>query len=193
MIEVKGNRLIEKETVLSQLPVSEGISFFSINVSQLQKSLLSLPEVKEVEVARIFPNKIYITILEKRIIGLVRSNNYLYPVFEDGVVMKKNYFNLEMHDKPIIEGWKLPNRTVQLACSSLSYLPKKIFSQIVRIKPVANEPDQVEIVTKRNHHVFIRSVDLSEKLKFYLSFLDRPPGKLYLLESVWFKPEKYSS
>lgn len=192
-IEIKGNHLVSTESIVDHIPISKGISFFSVNTSQVRKSIVSFPEIKDVEVTRGFPNTIYITITEKKIIGLIRSNYHLYPVFEDGQVIKKNYFDLDLYDKPILEGWKFPNTTIQLACTNLSHLPRRILSQILRIKPVLNEPEQVEILTRKHHQIFVRSTELSKKLRIYLSFLDHPPGKLYLLESVWFKPEKYSS
>lgn len=192
-VEIKGGRLVTAESVMKRLPTLKGSSFFLVSTAQIKKSLQFFPEVKEVEVTRYFPNKVCIVLKEKKIIGLLRSASQLYPVLEDGRVMKSAYFNLEMHDKPILEGWEFPNTTVQLACAHLSNLSKEVLSQLLRIKPVPKEPDQVEIVTRRHHRIFVRSADLSRKLTMYPSFLGHPPGTLYLLESIWFRPEKYSS
>lgn len=192
-IEVTGNQLISTQNILERLPFSKSISFFSIDKRRTEKSISSLPEVKKVDVTRAFPNKVYITVTEKKVIGLIRSKYQLYPVFEDGLVIKKNYFNLETHDKPILEGWTFPNKTIQLASLNLSKLPGYIAREIDRIRPVEGEPDEVQILTKKHHQIFVRAAEIHKKMKVYSSFYDHPPGKLYLLESVWFKPEKYSS
>jgi cell division septal protein FtsQ len=189
---VDGNHLVSKEVILHKVPFGRGTSYFSVNTHEAEDAISSLAEIKSVELRRDFPNKVYITVHEKEIIGLIRTSFQLYPVFEDGVVQKKNYFNLETTNKPILEG-ELPDKTIQLAAHHLSQLSPQLVQEIERIKPVEDKLDQIEVITKRDHRVFVRVSELHEKLKVYPAFYKHPPGKLYLLESIWFKPEKSSS
>lgn len=86
-IKINGNEKLsgEKVEIASGLQIGENI--FKIDVDKVKKNLLSHPYIKEVVVRRIFPNKMEITIEERKetiVISYIGSFIYLD---EEGIVL----------------------------------------------------------------------------------------------------------
>lgn len=190
-IQVTGNHLLSREEVLHTAEIAEGDSYFGFSSGGVQDALASLPEVKQVEVEKVFPNQVYIRIQEHTVTAVYRTPQYQFlPVLEDGSVLTQRPLSSGSTSYPVFTGWAIKNPTFIEASKQMALVPVKIRSQLVIVQPIAQEKDQVEILTQEHHVIFVRASELGTKLKLYAQFLKKPPGTLNLLNSIWFVPNK---
>jgi hypothetical protein len=77
-IEVKGNRKIPQETLLS-LALIEGMpNLFTIRLKEMTKQLESHPWIDQVRGRKVFPNKIVIEVVEKKPIAILQLEELFY-------------------------------------------------------------------------------------------------------------------
>src|ERR1700737_1032021 len=68
-IEVTSDGNLTREAILRAADVAEGKNIFSIDLPKVQEKLGALPQVEESRIQRILPNKIVISIQERRPVG----------------------------------------------------------------------------------------------------------------------------
>ncbi|MGA9175045.1 MAG: FtsQ-type POTRA domain-containing protein [Thermoactinomyces sp.] len=189
-IEIVGNHLVSPEEIIGKTKISKGISYFGVSSNHIEKSLESMPEIKNATVTTEFPDKIYIQVEEKTPVAMFRSNDQqLLPILSDGTIL----IHRPSSDKqmgPVFEGWKRSDLTLRQAVVQLAKLPVSIRKECDAIRPVPGQTDQVEIFSKRHHRIFVRVSNLSEMMLYYPSFYKHPQGTLFLLESIWFIPDQ---
>jgi cell division protein FtsQ len=189
-IEVIGNRLVPTGEILAKTKVAKGISYFGVNASHAEAVLEAMPEIETAKVEKMFPNRIYIQIQEKPPVAILMiSEQKFLPILSNGTILE-NRPVVSQQFQPTFEGWARSSSTMKLAAVQLDKLPKNILSEIKVIRPVPGKQDQIEIWSGRNHRIFIRAKDLSKKMLYYPSFIHHPRGTLFLLESIWFIPDK---
>jgi hypothetical protein len=77
-IEVKGNRKIPQETLLS-LALIEGMpNLFTIRLKEVTKKLESHPWIDQVRGRKVFPNKIVIEVVERKPIAILQLEELFY-------------------------------------------------------------------------------------------------------------------
>ena len=77
-VEVEGGRKIAKETLLS-LTVMEGMpNLFSVNLKEVVKRLESHPWIEQVRVRKVFPNKIFIQVEERKPMAIIQLEELYY-------------------------------------------------------------------------------------------------------------------
>jgi len=77
-IEVKGNRKISQETLLS-LALIEGMpNLFTIRLKEMTKKLESHPWIDQVRGRKVFPNKIVIEVVERKPIAILQLEELFY-------------------------------------------------------------------------------------------------------------------
>ena len=65
-IEVSSDGNLTREAILRAADISEGKNIFSISLPKMQDKLSALPQVEESRIQRILPNKLIISIQERR-------------------------------------------------------------------------------------------------------------------------------
>src|SRR5258707_6559125 len=65
-IDVTTDGKLTRDAILRTADIAEGANIFQINLLQLQERLRSLPQVEESRVQRVLPNRLVITIQERR-------------------------------------------------------------------------------------------------------------------------------
>ena len=70
-IEVTSDGKLSRETILHAADVAEGKNIFSIDLPKVQEKLGSLPQVEDSRIQRILPNKLVISIQERRPVAWV--------------------------------------------------------------------------------------------------------------------------
>ncbi|MBH8598065.1 cell division protein FtsQ/DivIB [Thermoactinomyces sp. CICC 10523] len=188
-IDIVGNHLVSSGEILHKAKISKGISYFGVNREHIEKSLETMPEIKNATVTTTFPNQIYIQVQEKTPVAMFRSSDQeLFPILSDGTILLNRTASVEA-SVPVFEGWKPSNSTLRQAVLQLAKLPGSIRRECETVRPVSGQADQVEIDSKRKHRIFVRVRNLSEMMLYYPSFYKHPSGTLFLLESVWFIPD----
>lgn len=192
-IEIRGHQLLSEQEILSHLNVKKGSSYFFVQEEDLKKKLSQLPEVKHAQVMKRFPQYLSIQIQEKETVALFQNKNLeSFPLLSDGTVLLKRQVK-QRFDVPVFSGWSQSHPTMKQAAQQLNELPHDIRRHLVSIHPVPSQDDQVEIMTRFHHRIIVRTSDLSEKMRYYPSFYQHPPGTIYLLKSIWYQPKDLSS
>jgi cell division protein FtsQ len=120
-VEVTTDGELAREVVLRTAKMDEGSNIFSINLSAVEDRLRALPQVEEVNVQRLLPDKLMVVIQERRPIAWIASTdanksgfNYdsAYLVDRRGIILKPKGSAPEYMMLPIIIGVDLSNVTV---------------------------------------------------------------------------------
>jgi cell division protein FtsQ len=112
-IEVSSDGNLTREAILRAADVAEGKNIFSISLPKVQEKLSGLPQVEESRIQRILPNKLVITIQERRPVAWVVppdanlaafnfENSYL--VDRRGILLKTKSLAPEYLGLPLIVG-----------------------------------------------------------------------------------------
>jgi len=112
-IEVHADGSLTRDTVLKTVGVSEGANIFSISLPQIQERLGSLPQVEESHIQRILPDKLAISIQERRPVAWIvppgsnlNAFNFAnaYLVDHRGILLKTKSLAPEYLGLPLIIG-----------------------------------------------------------------------------------------
>ena len=84
-VEVEGNQKIPKETILSLTDLEGMPNLFTVRLREVAKRLESHPWIDQVRVRKVFPNKIWIQIEERKPIAILQLEE-LYYIDAKGVI-----------------------------------------------------------------------------------------------------------
>ncbi len=87
-VEVEGSQKIPKETILSLTGFDEMPNLFSLKLKEVVKKLESHPWIEQVQVRKVFPNKIRIQIVERKPIGIIQLEE-LYYIDANGLIFSQ--------------------------------------------------------------------------------------------------------
>ena len=86
-VTVLGNQEIPTEDILLTARLNHYKNIFQVDVHKIQQEILQNPKISSVEVSRVFPQKILITIKERQPLCLLLYLDNLLIIGEDSVVM----------------------------------------------------------------------------------------------------------
>ena len=110
---------LTREQILHAAGISEGRNIFTLNLTEARAELDKLPQVERAEIQRVLPNRIDITITERRPIAWVTALASDDPTSSDrallidarGVVMRSKRTLPEYYHLPVISGVPVGNFT----------------------------------------------------------------------------------
>jgi cell division protein FtsQ len=112
-IEVTTDGNLTREAILRAADISEGKNIFSISLPKMQEQLGALPQVEESRIQRVLPNKLVISVQERRPVAWVvppdsnlESFNFenAYLVDRRGILLKTKSLAPEYMGLPLIVG-----------------------------------------------------------------------------------------
>jgi len=110
-IDVTTDGKLNRDAILKSADITEGANIFQVNLLQLQERLRSLPQVEESRVQRVLPNKLVISIQERRPVAWVVASDGVPPTFENaflvdrrGILLKPKGSAPEYAGLPVILG-----------------------------------------------------------------------------------------
>ncbi len=111
-IEVSVDGKLTRDAVLQAAKLTDGINIFSVNLPQIQEKLGKLPQVEESHIERILPDKVAITIRERRPVAWLMPEasagsfnfNNAYLVDRRGILLKTKTLVPEYLTLPLIIG-----------------------------------------------------------------------------------------
>ena len=95
-------------------------SFFTLPLDQLHQEIVNLPWVKSATIFRRFPDKLYISVVEREPIALWQTENGYFPVDKEGVLIDSK--DISFSYLPLIVGEDAPNHYFDLV-QILSFEP----------------------------------------------------------------------
>lgn len=190
-LQIQGNQLMSEEEIMQTTQLYKGVSYFHTNLMKAKDRLEKRSEIQHAEIKRSFPNKVYIKIKEFPVVAYIQWNDGQFaPVLLNGTILPHRRTSEIIQPWPVIEKKDHANPTLQLALRNFIHVPKPIRQEIEFIHLVENRPDQVVLVSKNHHQIFIRAGELHQKMIYYPYFRKHPEGRLYFLQSIWFTPER---
>lgn len=88
-VEVAGNRIVTRDTVLQQFARDRGHSVVAIPLSARRSSLEELPWVESATVQRILPNRLRVELTERTPVAFLRNGNELALIDGNGVILDR--------------------------------------------------------------------------------------------------------
>ncbi len=82
---IRGGRAIKEARIREYTGISEGTNLFAVNISDVRKELRTVPNIRDIEIARILPDTMVINVSERMPMARVGFRG-AYPVDEDGYV-----------------------------------------------------------------------------------------------------------
>jgi len=155
-IDVTTDGKLNRDAVLKTADIAEGANIFQVNLLELQERLRSLPQVEESRVQRVLPNKLVISIQERRPVAWVVASDSVPPTFENaflvdrrGILLKPKGSAPEYAGLPVILGVETSSL---VAGQALDREEVKAALQLLR--------DAAEILQTR---LQIQSIDVSKE------------------------------
>lgn len=194
-ITIKGNEMVEETQIIEMAKIAKGESFFSVDPSEIQSVLMTLPEMKEVSVHREFPGKVFIDIVEHRHVAfMLEPDNKIIPILENGMRLENRQWDDRVIDKPILRKWKDPALLSKLS-EELIKLEPLVLHAISEIVPaVAEDPQRLILYMKDGYEVHTSVRHFAKNMSWYPSFVanlkqeGKDKGKIMLLDGKWFIP-----
>ena len=102
-IEVVGNEIVDADAVVAASGINMGDSIFLVDLNQANYNINEIMGLDELEISKIFPNKILIRMVEKDPVGVINFEDELYYLDEDGDLIENSEY-LRKTDVPIVYG-----------------------------------------------------------------------------------------
>ncbi|MBO1004938.1 cell division protein FtsQ/DivIB [Pseudogracilibacillus auburnensis] len=175
-IKVIGNESIPEKSIISISGIHIGDNIWKMDKKNAEKSILSLPEVKAVDIRLIFPNKLEVKLVERSVVAFIASKNQFFPILDNGVILHKNRENVLA---PILTSFTEGTVLNELV-SQLKELPDEILNAISEIHYDPKETDQYHIYLFMNDGYEVNATipTLSEKLVHYPSIISQLNPKI---------------
>jgi cell division protein FtsQ len=157
-IQVTTDGKLTRDTILRTAGIDEGTNIFTVNLLQVQDRLRTLPQVEESRIQRVLPNKLVITIQERRPVAWIvaAASSDVPPTFADaflvdrrGILLKPKASAPEYAGLPVILGGET---SLLIAGQSLEKEEVKAALELIR--------DAAEILQTRFQ---IQSIDISRE------------------------------
>jgi cell division protein FtsQ len=196
-IEVQGNEHLADEQIIQLSGLTRNKSFWKVKNEDVEKKVGKHPEIKNVHVQKRFPNKIVITVEERKRIAYVFDKQKFFPILENGRVLTSTKEKIIASDAPILMGWK-KGEEIQEMAAQLAKLPDSILNLISEIHHTPRSSDRLHITVYMNDGFEVSATvrNFAEKIVLYpsiVSHLDsNRKGVLHLEVSTYFKPYEWS-
>ncbi len=101
-ISVKGLELVPREELFMATGVREGMNMWKISPPEIRNRALTIPQINEVEIEKVLPDKLVIDVEEKRSLALISYHGYYLELAHDGVIIGlRNEYEKEL---PLVIG-----------------------------------------------------------------------------------------
>ncbi|MCP4481771.1 MAG: FtsQ-type POTRA domain-containing protein [bacterium] len=180
VVKVKGLKYLKKEDVLAKIDILEYKDIFQVNKRSFQSRLSEFVEIKDIKLAKYYPNKIVIRIKEREPIFMTEVQGERFYIDEQGILLKYSQ-KLPLIFVPDELTGSLDHYRLVL---ELQKLFKKHFSDFFeRIKEIAIDQNllitltlkndkMLELITYDDYISFINTQDLIEVLELKIKFME---------------------
>lgn len=104
---IKGNDYLSEDRIFYKSGIQLGENIFRLDLIKSKDSLMQEPWIKEVEVKRVIPNKIIISIKERKPAAIVYTREEYFSSTKEGIILTKIDRQEEKFDLPLILGLEL--------------------------------------------------------------------------------------
>ncbi|HZG70836.1 MAG TPA: FtsQ-type POTRA domain-containing protein [Chondromyces sp.] len=172
-IEVQGNNMISKETLIEWSEIQEGTNVWKINRKETASKLEKKPGIKEATLHISFPNNVRLVIEEQARLAYLANGTGYFPVLEDGKIIEKPV-NVVPANAPILYKFD-ENVALEKLMASLEKLPKEIVNSISEIHYSPKKTDRLHITLYMNDGFEVTATlrTFADKMVYYPSIVSQ--------------------
>ena len=180
-IKIEGNRIVGENEILQLTQVPMNSFLYQVDLTAIQRNVMSHHYIKNAVVERNLPNSIHIQIVERVPIAIVNRSETMY-VDEDGVVLPRSISH-RLFDLPVISGI---SESEALGLGSIIKQSDVIEAlQLLAVTKTVNRPmyhNISEVQVRNGGDLVVYSTESGVPIIFGRGEL---PGKLVRLETFW--------
>ncbi|MEA2087285.1 MAG: FtsQ-type POTRA domain-containing protein [Candidatus Caldatribacteriota bacterium] len=144
---IKGNDYLSEDEIFYKSGIQFGENIFKLDLKKTTDSLAQEPRIKEVEIKRVIPNKIIISLTERKAVAIVRIGEEYFSSTKEGIVLSKIDRPEEEFCLPLILGLEINEikigkiigkpefRTALESINSAEVILPKIFYRVEILSP----------------------------------------------------------
>jgi cell division septal protein FtsQ len=191
---IKGNDYLSEDEIFSKSQIQLGENIFKLDLKESIDSLEQEPRIKEVEIKRVIPNKIIISLKERKAAVIVRIGEEYFSSTKEGIVLSKIDRSEERFGLPLVLGLEIDKIKIgeiidksefRAALESINLveviLPKK-FCQVQILSPddfmICNKDDTLKVRVNRpeviinKENLLREALDKIEREKLLVEYID---------------------
>ena len=158
---IKGNDCLSEDEIFYKSGIQLGENIFKLDLKKSKDSLIQEPWIKEAEIKRVIPNKIIISLKERKSAAIVCIGEEYFFSTKEGIVLSKIDRPEERFDLPLILGLELDEikigkridrpefRTALESINSAEVILPKKFCRVEILSPddfiICNKDDTLKI------------------------------------------------
>lgn len=186
-IEVISNEQISADTIISLSNITKGENIYKTRAKTIKQNIKQNAYIEDVDIKRKIPNKIIITVKERKATYMIEyANSYAY-INNQGYILEITENKIEV---PIIEGYTTPVEDIKVG-NRLNNEDLEKLGSVLKIIESANANDignaitRISIKDKQNYIIMIES----EKKTVYLGNASNLSNRMLYVKAV-LKEEK---
>ena len=158
---IKGNDCLCEDEILCSSKVKLGENIFKLDLKKSKDSLMQEPWIKEVEIKRVIPNKIIISIKERKPAAIIHIGEEYFSSTKEGIVLSKIDSPEEKFSLPLVLGLEIDEikigeiidkpefRTALESTNSVEVILPKKFCRVEILSPddfmICNKDDSLKV------------------------------------------------
>jgi len=178
---IKGNDCLSEDEIFFKSGVQLGENIFKLDLIKSKDSLMQEPWIKEVEIKRVIPKKIIISIKERKPAAIVHTGEEYFFSTKDGIVLSKIDRPEEGFSLPLVLGLELDGikigesidrpefRTALESINSAEVILPKKFCRVEILSPgdfmICNKDDTLKVRVNTPEGVISKENLLREALE----------------------------
>ncbi len=180
-IIIKGNDYLSEDEIFSKSQIKLGENIFKLDLKKSMDSLKREPRIKEVEIKRVIPNKIIISLKERKAAAIVHIGEEYFSSTKEGIVLSIIDRSEEGFSLPLVLGLEIDKikigeiidkpefRAALESINSLEVILPKKFCQVQILSPddfmICNEDDTLKVRVNRPEVIIDKENLLREALR----------------------------
>jgi len=178
---INGNDYLSEDEIFSKSQIKLGENIFKLDLKKSIDSLEQEPRIKEVEIKRVIPNKIIISLKERKAAAIVHIGEEYFSSTKEGIVLSKIDRLEEGFSLPLVLGLKIDKikigeiidkpefRTALESINSLEVILPKKFYRVEILSPddfmIYNKDDTLKVRVNRPEVIINKENLLREALE----------------------------
>lgn len=161
-ISIEGSEYYSDQKIMDQARISVGMHLLQLNKRRSVKEISTLPYIELVQIDRVFPNTLKLTITQRKPIGYVPFSGTYLSIDKTGQVIDQSH-SQEVHNLPIIEGLKFDKFVLG---EQLEVENEDIIMAVIEITTLIEKYDllgrgiKIDVGNPNKIHLYINSLDV---------------------------------
>lgn len=191
-IQIEGMRFVSQEEIGKTAAILVGDAFFRTSSSTIEDRILTLPQINEVKVTKIFPGLLKISVEEFPVVAFELSKQgEMTALLSNGTTVEADSDELQLVDKPVLSGWADDDPVKAQLTKKLGEISTKQLSDLSEIIPFPSSayPDRIIMYTRTKFEVVTAVSVLPEKIDALNAVIEtQEPGKITMLLADTYVP-----